>query len=148
MSIFTRKTKWRWSEKDKVLALKDDNLFYLLWMPLLIFTPAIVSFAIHWQQGEMVETILSGTVAVPSLIVMMVWFKTTSVRNVISLDDVDGAVIKNEMFSTVSLKLTNGRYRQVSFNTESTCTAFLDLLRKHHIEIEKRTPYWSLPLNY
>ncbi|KQC33942.1 hypothetical protein AAU57_11845 [Nonlabens sp. YIK11] len=148
MSFFKRKTKWQWSESDEVLELKDDNLFYLLWMPLLIFIPAIISFAIHWQHGEMVETILSGTVAVPSLIVMMVWLKTTSVRNVISMDDVDRAVIKNEMLCMVSLKLTNGRYRQVSFNTESTCTAFLDLLRKHHIEIEKRTPYWSLPLNY
>ena len=150
MSFLVRKpTQWSWSEKDQELKLRDSAKWVIVLLTLVLFVPSFIAFIINLWTGAVIESLLSGIVAVPCLIIWCVFGYSLSVQNHIHISEIEFAVVKNkESHQTVSLKLSNGRYRQLYFVIKFQHQEFLDFLNKNNIVIEERSRYWALPLNY
>jgi hypothetical protein len=118
-------------------------------VPILIFLPVAIILAYNLSSPDGVELFLQSIVLVPGLFVSAIWLKTASLKKQVSISEIELAVIKkSESYRTISLKLTNGRYRQLYFTARFQYQEFLEFLERQNIAIEERSLYWALPLNY
>lgn len=149
MSFFERRaTQWTWSESEQKLELKD-RAKKMAWIQTVIFGPSLYFMAIIIiDEWNWLNFILTSLVLIPFLILFLIAFKTTSLKSCIDLVEIDLAVVKKGSKGTISLKLTNGRYRQLYFVAGFQYVEFIRFLNSHHIPIEERAPIWSIPLNY
>ncbi|BAO56661.1 hypothetical protein [Nonlabens marinus] len=153
MSFLERKaTQWSWTEEDQQLEL-NDNAKSIAFIQLIIFVPGIFLLPQYftpldgWLKLTLIAFYSMKSISVLSLTALGIF--TISFRSNICFSDIKNAVAKGkESHQTISLKLSNGRYRQLYFKTESQYQEFLNFLNSHNIIKEERSLYWALPVNY
>lgn len=149
MSFLERKsTQWSWSEEDQTLSLDDKALLSaILQLLLALGSFQILSFLYNdgWNWISVVITVL---LYVPITGAIIIAFFTTSLKKIISIEEIQSIVLKSTDTTRISIKLKNGRYRQLYFVAGFQYMEFMEFVHSKHIEIEKRSLYWSMPLTY
>ncbi|SCX96206.1 hypothetical protein SAMN05192588_0453 [Nonlabens sp. Hel1_33_55] len=149
MSFLERKsTEWTWSEKEQTLSIIDRDQYIIWWLPALLFIPAIIQLIYGIYFSKWIEVALASIVVIPGTILYLIGLKTISLKRYIAFQEIDLIVVKNNTINVVSIKLCNGRYRQLYFTKRADYNEFIEFAESKNIKIKERSLYWSLPLNY
>jgi hypothetical protein len=149
MSFLERKeTLWSWSEEDQTLTLDDKALLSALLQLFIGLGSFQILFILYDEGWNWISVVITILLYVPITGGIIIAFYTTSLKSIISIEEIDSVVLKGTDKTRINIKLKKGRYRQLYFVAGFQYMKFMEFEHSQNIEIKERSLYWSMPINY
>jgi hypothetical protein len=149
MSFLERKeTLWSWSEEDQTLTLDDKALLSALLQLFIGLGSFQILFILYDEGWNWISVVITILLYVPITGGIIIAFYTTSLKSIISIEEIDSVVLKGTDKTRINIKLKKGRYRQLYFVAGFQYMKFMEFVHSQNIEIKERSLYWSMPINY
>jgi hypothetical protein len=149
MSFLERKeTLWSWSEEDQTLTLYDKALLSALLQLFIGLGSFQILFILYDEGWNWISVVITILLYVPITGGIIITFYTTSLKSIISIEEIDSVVLKGTDKTRINIKLKKGRYRQLYFVAGFQYMKFMEFVHSQNIEIKERSLYWSMPINY
>lgn len=140
---------YRFSEDKKSLVI-NDNVKNRFWLSIGLMFFGSLNLLLIVNNWGMYFKIFSYALLLSSTIVLVVMFQTHTLKKEIERVDVDFLLLRNNRsVKQTTLRLKNGKYRNVIFNHEAHRLNFVQFMEKNDFEVkrvENKLPL--VPLNF
>jgi len=151
-SLFKPKNAtYKMSHNKETLIIKDNVKFkFLIEICLMIFPLFYFSVFVLLNQYHFIFTILIVGLIALSIVYTLLMFTTQVTSKEIATEDIDHLLYRDTVrVQQTSIKLKNGKYRNVIFETTAARNTFVHFMREESFEV-MAVDRWLplLPLNY